>query len=71
MSSASAILLALVVLVIGGWAGWHVRHGYGANADLKVHKNRIPNFRRVRNRSYLNVILVVVITLLVLRVLAK
>ena len=71
MSSASAILLALVVLVIGGWAGWHVRHAYGANADLKVHKNRIPAFRRVRNRSFLNVALIVVITLLVLRVLMK
>lgn len=67
----SAILLALVVLVIGGWAGWHVRHAYGASADLKVHKNRIPAFRRVRNRSYLTVALVVIVTLLVLRALAK
>jgi hypothetical protein len=67
----SAILLALVVLVIGGWAGWHVRHAYGASSDLKVHKNRIPAFRRVRNRSYLTVALVVAVTLLILRALAK
>jgi TRAP-type C4-dicarboxylate transport system permease small subunit len=67
----AAILLALVVLVVGGWAGWHVRHAYGASADLKVHKTRIPNFRKVRNRSYLNVAFVVIIVLLVLRALAK
>lgn len=65
------VLIALIVLIIGGYAGWHVRHGYGANADLKVHKTRIPAFRRARNRSFLISILLVVVTLLLLRALVK
>jgi len=62
-------LVALVVLVIGGFAGWHLRHASGASADLKVHKNRIPNFRKTRNRSGLIVAALVVLTLLMLRAL--
>jgi hypothetical protein len=67
----SAVLVTIVVLVIGGSAGWHFRHGYGANADLKVHKNRIPNFRKTRNRSWLISLGLIVLTLLVLRALVK
>jgi hypothetical protein len=67
----SAVLVAIVVLVIGGYAGWHFRHGYGANADLKVHKNRIPGFRKTRNRSWLISLGLIVLTLLVLRALVK
>jgi membrane protein required for beta-lactamase induction len=67
----SAVLVTIVVLVIGGYAGWHFRHGYGANADLKVHKNRIPNFRKTRNRSWLISLGLIVLTLLVLRALVK
>jgi hypothetical protein len=65
----ATLLIVLVVLVIGGYAGWHFRHGYGANADLKVHKNRIPNFRKTRNRSWLITFALVGLTLLVLRAL--
>jgi hypothetical protein len=67
----SAILLALVVLVVGGWAGWHVRHAYGASSDLKVHKNRIPNFRKTRNRSGLISVGLLLLMLLLLRGLLK
>ncbi len=67
----STLLLALAVLVIGGYAGWHIRHAYGANADLKVHKTRIPGFRKVRNRSWLISAGLVVLTVLVLRALTK
>jgi uncharacterized iron-regulated membrane protein len=67
----AAVLVALVVLVVGGYAGWHIRHAYGANSDLKVHKNRIPNFRRTRNRSGLTSILLVLAVLFLLRILKK
>ena len=67
----AAVLVALAVMVVGGYVGWHLRHAYGANSDLKVHKNRIPNFRKTRNRSGLTVVLVVVATLLVLRAMMK
>jgi hypothetical protein len=69
--TSSTIMIALIVLVIGGYAGWHFRHAYGANADLKVHKNRIPGFRKTRNRSWLITGVLVVFTLLVLRALVK
>jgi len=69
--ASSAILITLVVMVIGGFVGWHLRHAYGANSDLKVHKTRIPNFRKTRNRSWLTSLALVVITLLLLRALLK
>jgi hypothetical protein len=69
--TSGTILLVLVVLAIGGYAGWHVRHGYGASSDLKVHKNRIPGFRKTRNRSWLISAALIVVTLLVLRALIK
>ena len=67
----AAILVALVVLVVGCYVGWQLRHAYGANSDLKVHKNRIPNFRKTRNRSWLISVALVAGTLLVLRALLK
>jgi hypothetical protein len=67
----AAVLVALVVLVVGGYAGWHLRHAYGANADLKVHKTRIPGFRKTRNRSWVIAAVLVVLTLLLLRAVVK
>jgi hypothetical protein len=68
---ASGVLIALIVLVIGGYVGWQLRHAYGASSDLKVHKTRIPNFRKTRNRSWLISLLMVGITLLILRAMVK
>jgi hypothetical protein len=67
----SAVLLVLIALVVGGYAGWHWRHAYGANADLKVHKTRIPGFRKTRNRSWVITIVLVVLTILLLRAVVK
>lgn len=67
----AGVLVALIVLVVGGYVGWQLRHAYGANADLKVHKNRIPNFRKARNRSWLTSLLLVLAVLFMLRVLMK
>jgi hypothetical protein len=65
--SGSTVLLMIVIMIIGGYVGWHVRHAQGANADLKVHKARIPTFRKVRTRSQLITLSLVVLTFLVLR----
>jgi hypothetical protein len=64
-------LVALLVLVVGGYVGWQLRHAYGANSDLKVHKNRIPSFRKTRNRSGLTSVLLVLGVLFLLRILMK
>jgi succinate dehydrogenase/fumarate reductase cytochrome b subunit len=69
--ASSAILVALVVMVIGGFVGWHLRHASGARSDLRVHKTRIPNFRKTRNRSWFISLVVVGITLLILRAMMK
>jgi hypothetical protein len=69
--ASSAVLITIVVMVIGGFVGWHLRHAYGANSDLKVHKTRIPNFRKTRNRSWLTSLALIAITLLLLRALLK
>ena len=67
----SALLVTLAVMVVGVFVGWHLRHASGANSDLKVHKNRIPNFRKTRNRSGLMIAALVVFTLLILRALLR
>jgi hypothetical protein len=64
-------LVALVVLVVGGYVGWHVRHAWGANADIKVYKARMPIFRKSRNRSALRALLLVLAVLFMLRILMK
>ena len=64
MSTGSAAGLALIVGVVGIFVGWNFRTARGANADLKVHKGRIPGFRRTRNRNGVWSILLVVLTLL-------
>ena len=63
----TTVLLMIVIMVVGGYVGWHVRHAQGANADLRVHKARIPGFRKVRARSGLISLSLVVLTFLVLR----
>jgi ABC-type Fe3+ transport system permease subunit len=67
----AAALIALIVLVVGVYVGWQLRHAYGANSDLKVHKNRIPNFRKARNRSWLTSLLLVLAVMFMLRILIK
>ena len=67
----TAVLVALVVMVIGGYVGWRLRHAYGVNSDIKTYKARLPGFRKARNRSALTSILVALITLVLLRALVK
>jgi len=71
VATSSAAGLALIVGVIGVFVGWNFRTARGANADLKVHKGRIPGFRRARNRNGLWSIVLVVLTLLALTALVR
>jgi len=68
MGSTVALYL-IVALAVGGYVGWHLRTARGASADLRVYKNRMPGFRRVRNRSGLVSLVVVVLALLAVRAL--
>jgi hypothetical protein len=71
VGNAGAVGLAIIVGVVGILIGWNFRTARGANADLKVHKARIPGFRRARNRTGLWSIVLVVLTLLALSALAR
>jgi hypothetical protein len=64
-------LAALIAGVIGILVGWNARTAYGANADLKVHKNRIPGFRRVRTRTGVRALVLALLTLLALAALVR
>lgn len=65
----STALYVIIALVIGAGAGWYARSARGANADLKTYKSRLPGLRRVRNRSGVLSIVLVVLALLVVRAL--
>ena len=67
----SALFIALVILVVGGYIGWHLRHASGARSDLKVAKSRIPGFRKARNESWFVAVALIAIMLLLLRALLK
>jgi hypothetical protein len=63
----SAILLViLIVVVVGGFLGWHANRLFGANADIKTNHNRISGYRKTRWRSGLisGVLLIVAIVLI-------
>ncbi len=56
----------IIALLVGTFVGWNARTARGANSDLKVHKARIPAFRRVRTRSVLTSAVLLVIALIVI-----
>lgn len=49
--ASSTALIAIVIMAVGGYVGWHMRHAYGLHSDIKTYKSRIPRFRAQRNRS--------------------
>jgi hypothetical protein len=67
----STLLITLAVMAVGVFVGWHLRQASGANSDLKALRTRIPNLRKVRNRSGLTIAVLGVFILLVLRILVR
>ncbi len=65
----TAAFYVIIALVIGGYAGWHIRHASGAHQDIKVYQSRIPRYRKVRMRSGLISAGLVAAVLLMLRAL--
>lgn len=63
----SAILLViLIVVIVGGFLGWHANRLYGAHDDIKINHSRISRYRRIRWRSGLisGALLIVAIALI-------
>jgi divalent metal cation (Fe/Co/Zn/Cd) transporter len=51
MGAAVVLFVALVVLVVGCFLGWHANRAYFANGDVKTMHGRISGYRRTRLRS--------------------
>jgi divalent metal cation (Fe/Co/Zn/Cd) transporter len=64
-------LIALIVLVVGCFLGWHANRAYFANGDVKSTHGRISGYRRTRLRSGLIAVGVLIVALLVVVALAR
>jgi hypothetical protein len=71
MSAAAVFLIALVVLVVGSFLGWHANRAYFANGDVKTTHGRISGYRRTRLRSGLIVVGLLAVVLLIATVLIR
>jgi divalent metal cation (Fe/Co/Zn/Cd) transporter len=71
MSSAVIFFIALIVLVVGCFLGWHANRAYFANGDVKSTHGRISGYRKTRMRSGLIAVGILVAALLVVSALAR
>ena len=58
-----AVGIALIVLVVGCILGWHANRAHAAHGDIKTTHSRISNYRKIRLRSGLMAIGLVVVAL--------
>ena len=49
--SSAAIVIGFIVLVVGCVLGWHANRTYAAHGDIRTTKGRITGYRKVRLRS--------------------
>jgi divalent metal cation (Fe/Co/Zn/Cd) transporter len=71
MSSVVIFFIALIVLVVGCFLGWHANRAYFANGDVKSMHGRIAGYRKTRMRSGLIAVGILVAALLVVSALAR
>lgn len=62
---AAAFAVALVVLAVGGFLGWHANRTSVANDDVKTAHRRIAGHRRTRLRSGLIALVMIIVTVFV------
>jgi ABC-type Fe3+ transport system permease subunit len=70
-STTAAFGIAVLVLVIGCFLGWHANRTYAAHGDVKTTRGRIAGYRKTRLRSGLIAIAFVIIALLVIAAVVK
>jgi uncharacterized membrane protein len=71
MDSAVVFVVALIVLVVGSFLGWHANRAYFANGDVKTTQGRISGYRRTRLRSGLVAVGILAVAVLVVAALAR
>jgi hypothetical protein len=65
----SVVAYTIIILVVGGYVGWHARQARGAHGDIKTYKGRIPALRKVRLKSAALAGGIVIVVLLAVRAL--
>jgi hypothetical protein len=65
MDAAVVFVIALIVLVVGCFLGWHANRAYFANGDVKTTHGRISGYRRTRLRSGLIAVGILLVVLLI------
>lgn len=58
--NAAALVIAVIVLIVATMLGWHANRAYIAHSDVKTNHGRIAGYRKVRLRSGLIAIALVV-----------
>jgi hypothetical protein len=66
------LVLVILFLAVGSLLGWHAQRAHSAHGDIKLtKKNRLPSFRKTRNRSGLWVLGIAVVLLLIMSALIR
>jgi hypothetical protein len=61
---ATALVIAVIVIVVGAIMGWFANRTYVAHSDVKTTRGRISGYRRIRFRSGLIALVIIVVGLL-------
>jgi glucose uptake protein GlcU len=61
---ATALVIAVIVIVVGAIMGWFANRTYVAHSDIKTTRGRISGYRRIRFRSGLIALVIIVVGLL-------
>jgi hypothetical protein len=70
MGTAGGAGLAVAILLVGLYAGWHANQAFAAHGDVKSAKGRLRGGRKTRVRSGLITIATVAVAVIVLSGLA-
>jgi hypothetical protein len=60
----AAFGLVIIFVAVGCVLGWYANRAHSAHGDVRTTRNRLPGFRRTRNRSGLIAIGVAVVMVL-------
>jgi divalent metal cation (Fe/Co/Zn/Cd) transporter len=69
--SSVAIGIALIVLVVGCFLGWHANRAHIAHSDIKTTHGRIAGYRKTRLRSGLIAIGFILAALLIVSAIVR
>jgi hypothetical protein len=47
----AVLVVVLIVVIVGGFLGWHANRLFASNSDIKINRNRISGYRKTRWRS--------------------